>query len=499
MMSTNQTKFCTECGSKIPESAVKCPECGKLLNVGKAVEMELTSSYKKVTTELKKHAENKDEYIEKSKAYVEKGKSYLPKIKSKMKEHKNLSIAAGCLLGIFIICLMGINIINRGNTPDKLIDKFETAVINDDYKTLMKIVACEDKRVTMDELAVMPLLSYFDKVPSAFTYVISELRSQAVQLEEGTYDSDSYGRFTLKQKDGKNSYYIEVKPIFIKLESELNNAQISIGESEERIELQAYTPKEIGPIFPGYYYIHSYYDDGFIKLEEHIEQDLFEVDEYNDMAYMQVFSDVREVALESDYNEAVIYINGKSTGLTLEEQDTICPVNADTKIYGVVTRDGKEFKSNEYVVGSEYYIDLEFPELEAYENKQEEIYQSSGVEEEVSLLMELYLSSFAEAVNVGEFSLVEPYLYPNSNLYNMQETNIPNMHDVGIRETFIDYTMMQISYNEDSQMGYVTVEEIYEVRKQKPSVSTEEMSFENTYTFKFNSDNQVFQLTELNR
>lgn len=501
-MSTDEAKFCTECGSKVTEDTVKCPECGKLLNVGKAVEIELTNSYEKVTTELKKHVENKDEYIKESKVYVGKGKDYLMKIRERLGAHKKLSLVVGCLLGFVLICLLGLNIINNSNTPGKLVDKFEVAIINNDYETLVEIIGCEDKRVTINELTLTPLLSYFDKVPSAFTHVITDLRSQALQLEEGTHNFNSYGRFILKQKGSKNKYYIEIKPIFISLKTELDNVKVSIEQSEEMIGLQAYTAKEIGPIFPGYYHIHSYYDNGFIKLEDNIEKSLFEVDESDNVIHMQLFSDVQGVALESDYQDAVIYVNGKSTKATLEEKSTIFPVNADTKIYGVVKRDGKEFKSQEYSVGSEHRIYLEFPELVLYENQQPVTFQSNNnqsndIEEAASRLIEQYLSSFAEAVNTGDFGLVEPYLYPGSSLYNTQKTNIPNMHKTGIREEFINYTILNGSYNPEDQEGYITVEEVYEVTKQKPSVSTQEMDFENTYTFKFNKDTQTIQLTEL--
>lgn len=118
------------------------------------------------------------------------------------------------------------------------------------------------------------------------------------------------------------------------------------------------------------------------------------------------------------------------------------------------------------------------------------------VESKVNDLVKGYLQNFAEAVNENSFQLLTPYIKKDSELYEQQKKYIPTIYARGIREEFVEYDMVEVTYDSDSQKGTVVVDEVYTIIKTVENTeSTKE--FINMYEFELDSATNEFLLSKL--
>ena len=105
-----------------------------------------------------------------------------------------------------------------------------------------------------------------------------------------------------------------------------------------------------------------------------------------------------------------------------------------------------------------------------------------------------FLEHFPEAVNNNDFSAISYYLYPNSTLYNDQKAAIKSWYDQGIKEEFLGFTAKDISFSSDKLEGTVIDEEVFNITNSKGTTSK---TFRWEYKFKYNTDIENYQITEI--
>lgn len=105
-----------------------------------------------------------------------------------------------------------------------------------------------------------------------------------------------------------------------------------------------------------------------------------------------------------------------------------------------------------------------------------------------------YLYALIEAINNGDFSLVEIHLLYDSELYAQQQALVQSLSDKGIREELDEYEIQSTSYDEDSSTLTMTVRE--KVKVIKPD-GTEKVT-DNVWTYKaLEVDYGVFQFSSI--
>ena len=366
-------------------------------------------------------------------------------------------------------------------SPNRVINKFEEAIIDNDTGKLKKIVTSEDKRLSITQDNLNAIIEYYKENPSSLNSDIQYLKD--ISMDE-YYNYDDYAPYTFVKKKQlfKDKYYIGLNPRYIQLDSSYKNVKIDLSNGKSIVQ-EDLKNGEIGPFIPGRYKLVITSDSEYSEFEKNQIVDLFYTDT---VSYITVSTDLSQTKINSDESEAIIYIDGKSTEKTAKELDTIPGLKNGTSIYGVFTYKGKEIKSNvEKVSGSnDVYLTYDYVKPPT----------SEEVEEAISTLMSDYLYYFADAVNYDDFSYIEEYLSRGSNLYNEQKTNIPKFMEKGISEYYIEHEIIKVDYNEETKKGSVTVREVYEISTED---ETKEKSFNNKYEFIYNENKKTYELTDL--
>ncbi|NUU63049.1 TcaA NTF2-like domain-containing protein [Paenibacillus agri] len=105
-----------------------------------------------------------------------------------------------------------------------------------------------------------------------------------------------------------------------------------------------------------------------------------------------------------------------------------------------------------------------------------------------------YLNSLIEAINTGDFSLVEIHLLYDSDLYAQQQKLVQTLSEMGTREEMTDYEIQSTSYDEDSSTLTMKVREQIKVIAADGTVKATDSSW--MYTA-LQVDQGVFQFSSI--
>ena len=91
-------------------------------------------------------------------------------------------------------------------------------------------------------------------------------------------------------------------------------------------------------------------------------------------------------------------------------------------------------------------------------------------------LMENYLYNLTDAINWGSFSIVEPYLYPESSLYKDQQKLVTHLYDKGITESVVSFEVKNVTE---------IAEDEYEIQVTETIAIHSETTKEETFNWKY--------------
>ena len=492
-------KYCQECGKQMKKSADICMNCGESNESNYLAENfkeRLNDTIEKTKEYSEKAAEKTKEYSEKA---VEKSKEIQESEKFKQTTKKakgTVNIIGkkinsiiekvkkvdrkilGCIAALIMIISVGLFIYTRPESAESIVNKFETAIIAEDLGKLKSLVKSKDKRLEVTETNLKGIIEHYKANPSNLNTDIDYLVNYSLDYKYADYPI----QLVKEKKLLKEKYYIALEPRYIKLDSYNDNIKIDLVNGDDIIQ-EDLKEGEIGPFMPGEYQFVVTGTHEFSNYKYIQDVDLFYGDVVN---YLDINAEIYENNIVSEYSDAIIYIDGKSTEKTASQLGEITALKYGTKIYGVIKHDGKEIKSNQETVSGSGEINLEFD----YILPPTEQVAKEGISE----IIGEYLENFAYAVNNGDISYIEDYIEYDSSLYNEQKKNVPATYDRGIREYYVEHKIIDIQYNEETKKGTLKVKEVYEIEKED---SLNEKEFENEYTFIYDEKDQSYKLTSL--
>lgn len=461
-------KFCSRCGTKLEFEQDTCPQCGYSLG----------------GRQDKNNMENRNtvQVIDKP-SVIRRTSTFSMKTKLGI---VGISIVAVLLIGLFIVG-------NSLSKPSKVVLKFEKAVASGNKTDLIDVLYCADNRLEINEKNIAPLLNYFKDNPSYLNTTIQSLNSEALTVGQtsslpkiGTSNNQSVLTLTYT---GKRllffpSYKIGIKPAFIQIKAGIKDVTFSLNSTQiGKSDIDNYS-KEFGPFVPGKYKLLADYKGKYVTLTEPHDADL--VTASNGKTSVDIFTNLNYIKIKSEYPDAELFVNGKDSGVKIADAQNFGPLNSSTKVYAVVSKDGKTLKSNEYTVSQgDADIYLSFTEAEnRVKNLQNQIHD----------LIYWYTYYFTQAVNSNNFSIVEYYIYPGSKLYDEQKSYIPSTYGQGIKETIMSFNITSCNLNEDNLTGTVTTEEVYNIDNKGVSSIK---NFKYKYTFRYNEAKGTYQLESI--
>lgn len=391
-------KFCQECGNRLEENQAFCAECG--------------TSVQQTVKE------------EKAPGVTQTGPAtpVPPKAKKPMTFKKKILVSLVSMLIIGLIA--GHYVIQAKTSPQDKIDAFLSALSADDAKAAMAAIEIpqgteKNEQVFMSYLNEQNMNDLQTRMYEAASEVIGDGIPRNVTHENGT---DLF-------RISKNTFIgiypvinIEVIPVEAKLTTDLKSGEYQLGN--KTIDLGK--ENELGSYLPGIYPSSFTAKSGKVMHKMEQEQPLVGGEE----VVIELISDTLMVKVWSNDPKSIVYLNGESTGKTIEELPMIGPISDEEEIKVYVERKGEKGaiqKSEEITASAGDFAELPIYSSETgsgkvagdttdTEEKVEEEPEKTSVfqEDQLIVFIQDFRSSYENALNNKDFSQVDSYLMKDS-------------------------------------------------------------------------------------
>ncbi|WP_392486698.1 zinc ribbon domain-containing protein [Haloimpatiens sp. FM7315] len=475
-------KYCTNCGTKLEDKENTCPNCGKETKIEAPLKKDYIDSSNKSLKPLDTDISIPDSREVKSQIHINK---------------KILILVALILVFSGVFYKVGTSLYN----PEKIVTKFEKSINSDDTEGVISLLSCSDSNLPMNKENIKTLSNYFKENPSYFNKVMNTLRTQSQEI---ALSKDKVFKETFKGNDQKsilnfksngkkllffNDYTLNLNPDFINISVKCKDAKIYLNGKEICESTKNDFKKEIGPLMPGKYKLTANYKGKYANLNDLKEIDTEKDKNEENKVSVDLLENAKYITIScsSGYEDALLFINGKNTGINISKASEFGPVDKNSRLYGLKRSNDKTYKSEEVTVADSdtAYLDFSYAE-DAYYN----------VQEQLSCLIDNYTYAFAEAINYNDFSLVEPYIYPGSTLYKGQSKLVPTLSEKGIIETCINSKVLDYTCNDDKTEGTIKETEEYSITEKE---DTKNKIYNYIYYYKFNPNMGTYQLTDVKK
>lgn len=269
---------------------------------------------------------------EKIKFYIS---NFTVNIKKIIKKNKLIVVS---LFSFIIFMLVGMFFLINLN-QDKIIDKLNEALLNENKVRISKFVMVNEKKVSEQELE--PLINYYNGNQEKITNLINGLRTEG-----------RYGAFKVivKKNIFYKRYYININTVEIEFTSNLNNIEVEFGNKKFKLMNEAKFD-----VIPGIYELKYTYKTEYGDITEKVNLSIVENKKIN----LDVNGNY--ITLYSNFNDAEVFINDKYTGLSAKDIVNFGPIPRDKEI---LIKLKKEFpwgkiESEEVDISNKEYLKLD--------------------------------------------------------------------------------------------------------------------------------------------
>lgn len=304
-------KFCKNCGNELSPGAKFCKHCGQPVN----------------TPEEQPQQSFSNESDSVSTGAVNKKPSEPPKQKKMSKKMKVIISSAAALV---IILAASYIVGGKLLSPKKTVEKFETAMDDDDAEAVADMISSNDNDLKIDTDSVQGFIDYYNDHSSEKDDLIDHLTKQ------GDDDGESGDEHAVNLvKDGKtfvvyDDYAIEVSPVYFEVYTNFADTEISMDDEViATSDADDYT-KELGPFLPGKYTFTADYKSELAELSTEVESEQLDPESTGDV---ELYIEGNEVEVYAPYEDVLdsvnMYIDGEDTGVDVSGDDIIGPVELD--------------------------------------------------------------------------------------------------------------------------------------------------------------------------
>lgn len=389
-----------------------------------------------------------------------------------------IAIISGLAAVLLLFVLIGTYfILDSIYKPEKVVTAFSKAVETENYDQLEKILKADKKAVSFSKSDLEGYVEYLTEEHD-FDEIKKELFKQLRRADNGNKTEpilDKYGNKILKIKEGKKAlllfdqYTIHAVPVSIEMAANLDDVEIKVNGKKAATIKEAEESMKIGQFLPATYEIEAKYKGEYAELEETLS--LSPRNGYDNVIESYVSLNGKFVSVYSNIDDAILYVNGKSTGEKVSDLSEFGPVKMDGSI--TLHAESGDQKSNEVKLryGSSVYLEFELEEPEVSE-------------EDLEQYMYDYLFASTQASNERNFELVEVYLDPEGNAYDESKEYIDYLEEKGMTEELINVTVKEYEETEDGYL--VTTHDEYIIFNKDGT--KKEVTFESIYDLRWSHD-----------
>ncbi|TKC16971.1 zinc ribbon domain-containing protein [Robertmurraya kyonggiensis] len=420
-------KFCTNCGQERKGNQDFCTSCGKKFDGG--------------TTQINDHHSAPTSNFD----------TQVPQEPKKPMTIKT-KIMIGALVVIVAAGFGGHKFLESTYSPEKTVAKLEEAIKEEDVKKAKKVM---DFSGFNNEFSDKEIKNYLSFLKEDRAQLIKNLNESISYYDEDGLPSASYydqnNNELVKLVLGKKKfgiyqeYQIEAVPYVVNVEVNHEDVVIEFNGKKETSEEGSLT---FEGILPGVNQLTGEYKGEYTDLKKSVRLDFNEAEENA----LTVFLDLegKYVDVYSNEENSTLFVNGKSTGSKIMDFYEFGPLPTDGSIvlHAEYETEKGVIKSNEIKVlddTEEVYLEFDenklYPELMSYEDTYVEDF------------MEEYIYTSVDAMNNGDFSLVENFHHPDGKSYNESKDYIDYIVSKGIKEDLINVEIVDYEELEESEEG----------------------------------------------
>ncbi|MCY8520000.1 zinc ribbon domain-containing protein [Bacillus atrophaeus] len=268
--------FCKECGQKNNEGAKFCKECGTPIG-GSSIQANKETASTAETRQAPRKPIPKKTIILWS------------------------SIAAACVI-LFAAYKTGEYL----NSKDRLVDKFEQAVNNEDKDQIASLLTPVNDKLKLTKNNVKPFLAYLKDHPDKKDELFSSLRAETVQKD-----------IVYAEKDGKSllvfdHYDLKIAPVYFEVTSNYKNTDLYVNKEEAGSVKKADQAQTLGPYIPGEYTVSAKLKNDVVDLVK--KEEIQAVGDNSFRVDLSLEADDVTFSLADDIKDGKgeLLINGKS-------------------------------------------------------------------------------------------------------------------------------------------------------------------------------------------
>ncbi|MEH7574152.1 zinc ribbon domain-containing protein, partial [Cytobacillus firmus] len=264
------------------------------------------------------------------------------KTKPMDKKTKRIIAAAGVAL---VVLFGGYKTGEALTSQDRLIDKFEKALLEKDEKAISKLLTSNDKKLDINEKSVKGFVNYIEKNPDQIADIIQDLEKQAKLMEQkdglkqNELQAMAEDLFTDNivnlEKDGKtllyDKYEINIPSVYLNLSTNYQDTDLYVNGKKVGKSSSPDFEKTYGPYLPGIYKVEAKLKTDFVELTK--EEDIF-LSGWDNKESMDIYLDGEDVTVyyngdETSELKGKLYINGEDVGVNPFKNPTFGPVLTD--------------------------------------------------------------------------------------------------------------------------------------------------------------------------
>ncbi|WP_277713907.1 zinc ribbon domain-containing protein [Bacillus atrophaeus] len=268
--------FCKECGQKNNEGAKFCKECGTPIG-GSSIQANKETASTAETRQAPRKPIPKKTIILWS------------------------SIAAACVI-LFAAYKTGAYL----NSKDRLVDKFEQAVNNEDKDQIASLLTPVNDKLKLTKNNVKPFLAYLKDHPDKKDELFSSLRDETAQKE-----------IVYAEKDGKSllvfdHYDLKIAPVYFEVTSNYKNTDLYVNKEDAGSVKKADQAQTLGPYIPGEYTVSAKLKNDVVDLVK--KEEIQAVGDNSFRVDLSLEADDVTFSLADDIKDGKgeLLINGKS-------------------------------------------------------------------------------------------------------------------------------------------------------------------------------------------
>ncbi|MBU5261672.1 zinc ribbon domain-containing protein [Bacillus atrophaeus] len=268
--------FCKECGQKNNEGAKFCKECGTPIG-GSSIQANKETASTAETRQAPRKPIPKKTIILWS------------------------SIAAACVI-LFAAYKTGAYL----NSKDRLVDKFEQAVNNEDKDQIASLLTPVNDKLKLTKNNVKPFLAYLKDHPDKKDELFSSLRAETVQKD-----------IVYAEKDGKSllvfdHYDLKIAPVYFEVTSNYKNTDLYVNKEDAGSIKKADQAQTLGPYIPGEYTVSAKLKNDVVDLVK--KEEIQAVGDNSFRVDLSLEADDVTFSLADDIKDGKgeLLINGKS-------------------------------------------------------------------------------------------------------------------------------------------------------------------------------------------